>query len=83
MTTTGNVAVFGILTNPTLSHRQVVPSSQTVQEAVDSLWKSIGEQVDKDFTLETTKPSATVVLSGAIDPFTHVKVVNCVRQSQP
>ena len=37
MTTTGTVAVFGILTNPALSHRQVVPSAQTVQEAVDSL----------------------------------------------
>ena len=83
MTTTGNVAVFGILTNPALSHRQLVPSTQTVQEAVDSLWKSIGERVDEEFTLETTKPLATVVLSGAIDPFTHVKVVNCVGQSQP
>ena len=56
MTTTGTVAVFGILMNPALSHRQVVPSTQTVQEAVDSLWKSIGERVDKDFTLEMTKP---------------------------
>jgi hypothetical protein len=25
---------------------------------------------------------ATVVLSGEIDPFTHVKVVNCFRQNQ-
>ena len=86
MTTTpsessGTVAVLGVLTNPTLSFQQLVPSSQTVHEAVESLWRTIGERVDKDFTSVTTKPSATVVLSGEIDPFTHFKVLICFHQS--
>jgi hypothetical protein len=85
MTTTpseSSVAVLGILTNPALSHHQVIPSSQTVHEVVENLWRTIGKRVDEDFTSETTKPSATVVLSGEIDPLTHVKVVNCFPQSQ-
>ena len=41
-------------------------------ELFADVWKSIGERVDEDFTLETTKPVATVVLSGAINSFTHV-----------
>jgi hypothetical protein len=47
---------------------QVVPSSQTVHEAVETIWRSIGERVDEDFTPETTKPLAPLVLSGEIDP---------------
>ena len=81
MTTAGTVAVFGILTNPALSHQEVIQSSQTVHEAVESVWKSLGERVDEDFTLET-KPLVTVVLSDEIETFPHVKLVNCFRQSQ-
>ncbi|KIM73126.1 hypothetical protein PILCRDRAFT_733255 [Piloderma croceum F 1598] len=48
---------------PAFSCMKSFPSSQTVHEVVQSLWRTIGERVDKDFTSETTKPSATVVLS--------------------
>jgi hypothetical protein len=85
MTTTpssGNVAVLGLLTDPAFSCMKSFPSSQTVHKVVQSLWGAIGERVDEDFTSETTKPSATVVLSGEIDPFTHFKVLTCFHQSR-
>jgi hypothetical protein len=86
MTTTpsessGTVAVLRVLTNPVLSFQQLIPSSQTVHEAVENLWRTIGECVDNDFTSETTKPLATVVLSGEIGPFTQFKVLICFHQS--
>jgi hypothetical protein len=84
MTTTpssGSVAVLGLLMDPAFSCAKSVPSSHTVHEGVQSLWKTISEQVDEHFTSETTKPSVSMVLSGEIDPFTHFKVLTYFHQS--
>ena len=72
----GTVAVLGVLVDTTISCQVNVPPDETVHEAVESLWTTIGERVDENFTSETTKPSVTLVLSGEIDP-AHLLTSKC------
>jgi hypothetical protein len=81
--TTGTVQVVGVLVDPAqLVSLQDVSPSQTVHEAVQSLWGIFCERVDKDLMPETTNPSIIQVLLGEIDPFTHFKVLTCFLGSQ-
>ena len=71
----GTVRVLGVLVDPACLSQQIVPSTETVHEAIQSLWRTISDQVDKEFMPETTRPSVTQVLLGEVDPFTHFEIL--------
>jgi len=66
-TSSENVTVLGVMLDPMLTCGEIVEDGQTVHQTVASLWGALANQVDKDFTLETTDlPSATQVFLGEI-----------------
>jgi hypothetical protein len=78
----GTVQVFGVLVDPAFLCHQNVSSTETVDEAVQSLWKTVNERVDEDSTSETPHPSVLQVVLGEIGPFTHFKVLTCFHGYQ-
>jgi hypothetical protein len=74
----GTVQVLGVLVDPAHVGSIHVSPSQTIHEAVQSLWGTFCERVDEDLTPETN-PSKIQVLLGEIDPFTRRKVLTCCQ----
>jgi len=71
--------VLGVLVDPAFLCRQHVSLSEPVDKVVQSLWRSVNERVDGDFTSETLHPSLVSVLIGEIGPFTHFNVLTCYQ----
>jgi hypothetical protein len=82
MTTPSSAEVFGVLVDPAFLCHQTVSSSETVDQAVQRLWRTVNEQVDEGPTSETPHPSVLQVVLGEIGPFTHFKVLTCFRATR-
>ena len=57
------VEVLGVLVDPVILCHQTVPSSETIDAMVDSLWKTMKERVENS-TSEILKPSVIQVVLG-------------------
>lgn len=87
------VEVFGVLVDPAFLCHHTVSSSETVDTAVQSLWRTVNKRVDENPTYENPtsetppNPSVIQVVLGEIGPFTPFKVLTCFhgcqRQIQP
>lgn len=62
-------AVVGVLVDPTQFRIETTTGTETVHETVEKLWRTLGEEVDQDFTPENTQASLSHVLLGEITLF--------------
>jgi hypothetical protein len=69
------VEVLGVLVDPVFLCKQYVSLSEPVDKVAQSLWRSVNERVDGNFTSETPRPSLVQVLIGEIGLFTHFNVL--------
>ena len=61
-----SLQVLGVLVDPAFLCKQKFSVSDTVDEVVQSLWRTTSEQVDEVLTSETPDPSIIQVLLGEI-----------------
>jgi hypothetical protein len=79
MTTPTTVKVVGVLVDPNFLCQQTVSSSETVDTAVGSLWKTVSE-LDGNPTSEV--PQLVQVALGEIGPSTPFKILTCFHGCQ-
>jgi hypothetical protein len=65
--------VLGVLVDPPFLCKHNILVTETVDEVVDGLWRTLSERIDEVLTSETPQPSHVQVLLGEIGAFPHFK----------